>query len=226
MELFSREAQEVAPGAHLLPNFLSLEEQIDLLRLCRKWVAMTGGMTIPQMPDGKKMSVRISYLGHNWRRFRPGYAKAYATDDPTLPPPLPNELKILAKLAYENAFSKASDDNIFNPDQASLIWYDKHAKLGMHQDLGEAPEVIARGSPVISISLGNSAIFRFGNSSNRNRPYHDIELHSGDLFIFGGPSRLAFHGVLHTIPNSAPKDIGAIHGRLSVTIREAGFGKT
>jgi alkylated DNA repair protein (DNA oxidative demethylase) len=65
-------------------------------------------------------------------------------------------------------------------------------------------------------------VFRFGNTEHRNRPWTDVELRSGDLFVFGGPSRLAFHGVPKTRPGTGP-DIGLAEGRLNITLRVSGM---
>lgn len=78
-------------------------------------------------------------------------------------------------------------------------------------------------APVVSLSLGATCIFRFGNTRNRNRPWTDAELESGDLFVFGGPSRLAYHGVPKTIPGTSPAGIGLPSGRLNITLRESGL---
>ena len=67
-------------------------------------------------------------------------------------------------------------------------------------------------------------MFRFGNTRGRNRPWTDVELESGDLFVFGGPTRLAYHGVTKTLPGTAPGGIGLDAGRLNITLRESGLG--
>ena len=72
----------------------------------------------------------------------------------------------------------------FCPDVAIVNWYGKGAKLGMHQDKSESQTVRNAGSPIISISLGDTCLFRFGNTSSRTGQYQDIELKSGDLFVF------------------------------------------
>jgi alkylated DNA repair protein (DNA oxidative demethylase) len=76
----------------------------------------------------------------------------------------------------------------------------------------------------VSLSLGDSCLFRFGNTENRNKPWTDVELASGDLFVFGGPSRLAYHGVPKTYPGTCEQDIGLASGRLNITLRTSGMG--
>src|SRR6202041_2387316 len=90
----------------------------------------------------------------------------------------------------------------YNPvayDAAIVNLYEHGAKLGLHQDKIEGSEVLGAGSPVVTISLGDSCIFRFGNTERPSRPYKDIHLASGDLFVFGGPSRLACHAGPQTL---------------------------
>ena len=60
----------------------------------------------------------------------------------------------------------------------------------MHRDSDEKSD-----APVVSLSLGDTCLFRFGNTTTRTRPYTDVELRSGDLFVFGGPARMAYHGI-------------------------------
>lgn len=105
---------------------------------------------------------------------------------------------------------------------AIINWYSPQAKLGMHQDKSESQVVRNAGSPIISISLGDSCLFRLGNTDSKTGKYQDIELKSGDLFVFGGASRMAFHGVLKIYPRTAPPDLGMRSGRLNITIRETG----
>jgi len=63
-----------------------------------------------------------------------------------------------------------------------------------------------------------------GNTRSRGRPWTDVELESGDLFVFGGPSRLAFHGVPRTLPGTGDPGLGLDRGRLNITLRESGLG--
>ena len=90
--------------------------------------------------------------------------------------------------------------------------------MGMHQDKDERSV-----QPVVSLSIGDTAVFRFGNTESRNRPYSDLELRSGDLFVFGGPSRFAYHGVPKVIPGSADPACGLATGRLNLTLRVTGL---
>ena len=73
---------------------------------------------------------------------------------------------------------------------ALVNWYGPGAKMGMHVD---RDEVVA--APVVSFSVGTTGVFRFGNRAGRGRPWTDLPLESGDVVVFGGPARLAYHGV-------------------------------
>ena len=88
----------------------------------------------------------------------------------------------------------------------------------MHADKDERS-----AAPVVSLSLGAACVFRFGNAESRNRPWHDVTLESGDLFVFGGPARFAYHGVTKTIAGTDRPDIGLEEGRLNITLRESGL---
>ena len=79
-------------------------------------------------------------------------------------------------------------------------------------------ESLARGAPVVSISLGETALFKLGGLRRRD-PVETIELRSGDAFVFGGPARLRYHGVSRIISGTAPPDSG-FEGRISLTFRE------
>jgi alkylated DNA repair protein (DNA oxidative demethylase) len=88
----------------------------------------------------------------------------------------------------------------------------------MHQDKDERSP-----APVVSLSIGDSCTFRFGNTRNRGQPYEDVLLASGDLFVFGGPSRLAYHGVTKIHPGTAPAGCGLREGRINITMRVTGL---
>jgi alkylated DNA repair protein (DNA oxidative demethylase) len=102
-------------------------------------------------------------------------------------------------------------------DIALINFYDADARMGMHRDSDENSD-----APVVSLSLGDTCVFRFGNSESRTRPYTDVELRSGDLFVFGGPSRQAFHGVPRVHAGTAPPELG-LTGRLNITLRVSGL---
>jgi alkylated DNA repair protein (DNA oxidative demethylase) len=91
--------------------------------------------------------------------------------------------------------------------------------MGMHADKDERS-----AAPVVSLSLGSACLFRFGNAQTRGKPWHDTTLESGDLFVFGGESRYAYHGVTKTIPGTEQSGIGLPSGRLNITLRESGLG--
>ena len=78
-------------------------------------------------------------------------------------------------------------------------------------------------APVDSPSIGDSCVFRFGNIENHNKPNSDIELASGDLFVFGGPSRFAYHGVPKTTPGTVDPATGLARGRINITMRVKGM---
>ena len=90
--------------------------------------------------------------------------------------------------------------------------------MGMHQDKDEFS-----AAPIVSLSLGDTCTFRFGNTETRTAPYRDVELRSGDLFVFGGPSRYAFHGVPKVFPGTGGLHLGLKNGgRLNITLRMTG----
>lgn len=108
--------------------------------------------------------------------------------------------------------------NDYMPDAALANFYDDGAAMGMHQDKDERSN-----APVVSLSIGDACLFRFGNTQTRTKPYADVELRSGDLFVFGGPSRFAYHGIPKVFPGTAPEGCGLSHGRINITMRVTGL---
>ncbi len=96
--------------------------------------------------------------------------------------------------------------------------YGPGAKLGLHQD-GEEPAA----APVVTISLGDTRTFGSPASTAGSAPFTDVELRSGDLLVFGGPSRRIFHGVHQGGRRHRAEGLGLPPGRLSITVRETGF---
>ncbi|GHJ42277.1 alkylated DNA repair protein [Streptomyces sp. TS71-3] len=212
--LFSRDRSAVGPGAVHLPDWLDPGEQRALLDHCRAWAKPPAGLREVLTPGGGRMSVRQFGLGWHW--FPYGYARTAVDGDGAPVKPMPSRLAQLGRRAVAAAFG---DENAgYEYDIALINFYDATARMGMHQDRDERSD-----APVVSLSLGDSCVFRFGNTETRTKPYTDIELQSGDLFVFGGSSRLAYHGVPRIHAGTAPAELG-LTGRLNITLRVSGLG--
>ncbi|TKV29186.1 alpha-ketoglutarate-dependent dioxygenase AlkB [Arthrobacter sp. NamB2] len=212
--LIPRPRRELAPGAVHVPGWLGLEHQQELVNLCRGWASGPVPMRAVTMPNGGVMSVRSVSLGWHWLPYR--YSRTADDAGGGAVAPFPAMLRLLGRDAAATAYG-AEAGSSYEPDAALVNYYDDAAKMGMHQDREERIN-----APVVSLSLGSACIFRFGNTESRNRPWQDVELASGDLFVFGGPSRFAYHGVLRTLPGTAPEGIG-FDGRLNITLRQTGL---
>jgi alkylated DNA repair protein (DNA oxidative demethylase) len=212
--LIPRPPRELAPGAVHVPDWLDPQRQRLLVSLCRGWAAGPVPMRAVTMPNGGVMSVKSVSLGWHWLPYR--YSRTADDAGGRAVEPFPDVLRELGRDAVSAAFGARAGSS-YEPDAALVNYYDDAARMGMHQDREERIN-----APVVSLSLGSSCIFRFGNTENRNRPWQDVELASGDLFVFGGPSRFAYHGVLRTMPGSAPPGIG-FDGRLNITLRQTGL---
>ena len=162
------------------------------------------------------MSVQSVCLGWHWN---PGLLTREAIDqNGERVPPVPEWMVRLGQQALLAATGDARAAAEYRPDSALINHYDDSAHMGMHQDREERSP-----APVVSLSIGNSCRFRFGNTETRSKPYVDLELRSGDLFVFGGPSRRAFHGVTKVLPGTAPVDCGLTSGRINITLRVTGM---
>ncbi|MEV6106623.1 alpha-ketoglutarate-dependent dioxygenase AlkB [Streptomyces sp. NPDC051940] len=211
--LFPRERIEVAPGAVHLPDWLGPERQRELLAGCREWARPPAGLRTVRTPGGGVMSARQVCLGWHWHPR--GYARTVVDGDGEPVKPFPAWLGELGREAVEAAYGRPSADAF---DIALVNYYGDDARMGMHQDKDERSE-----APVVSFSLGDTCVFRFGNTESRGQPYQDVELRSGDAFVFGAAARLAYHGVPRVRPGTAPPELG-LRGRLNITLRVSGFG--
>ena len=162
------------------------------------------------------MSVQMVCLGWHWAPYR--YTRTADDVDGAPVTPFPAWLGELGRRAVREAYGDPALGARYAPDVALVNLYTDGARMGMHQDRDERSD-----DPVVSLSLGDSCTFRFGNTVDRGRPYTDVELASGDLFVFGGPSRFAFHGVPKVHPGSGPAGIGLTGGRLNITMRVTGL---
>ncbi|MFI6003064.1 alpha-ketoglutarate-dependent dioxygenase AlkB family protein [Streptomyces sp. NPDC051366] len=219
-ELFPRERTEIAPGAVHVPDWLAAERQRELLEACRAWARPPAGLRTVRTPGGGTMTARQVCLGLHWYPY--GYARTAVDGDGAPVKPMPGWLAELGREAVTAAGGWAGTGTGTGTaeayDIALINFYDGDSRMGMHRDAEEKS-----GAPVVSLSLGDTCVFRFGNTASRGRPYQDVPLRSGDLFVFGGPARLAYHGVPKVLPGTAPPWLG-LTGRLNITLRVGGLG--
>jgi DNA oxidative demethylase len=215
-ELFPRLRHEVGPGAVHVPQWLTIDEQRDLVAACREWAGPPAPMHAPRLPSGATMSVQMVCLGWHWAPYR--YTRTADDVDGAPVTPFPMWLGDLGRRAVAEAYGDTAGAAAYAPDVALVNLYADGARMGMHQDRDERTD-----APVVSLSLGDSCTFRFGNTENRGRPYTDVELASGDLFVFGGPSRFAYHGVPKVRPRTGPAGLGLDRQRLNLTMRVTGL---
>ncbi|QMU68827.1 alpha-ketoglutarate-dependent dioxygenase AlkB [Streptacidiphilus sp. P02-A3a] len=225
--LFPRDRSEPAPGAVHLPDWLTLDEQRELVAACRAWAVGPVPIRHTRLPRGGVMSVRTVCLGWHWQPYR--YTRTAGDVNGRRVSDFPEWLAELGRRVLADAYGRdgygadaygtdgyrAGD---YRPDAALINFYDDRATMGMHQDKDERSD-----APVVSLSIGDSCLFRFGNTVGRNKPYTDIELASGDAFVFGGPSRFAYHGVPKVYPGSGDPATGLLGGRLNLTMRVTGI---
>jgi alkylated DNA repair protein (DNA oxidative demethylase) len=203
---------KVSEGAYHLPAFLDNDEQIQLARACIALGYKRAGFYQPVLRSGAKMRLRMICLGRHWNAKRYIYQSFREDVDGEPVPPLPDSLAGLGRRVA------ASVNMSFRPDVALLNLYQADGKLGLHRDCDERPETLRAGFPVVSLSLGDDALFAFGGTS-RKESLQKIRLSSGDAFVFGGPSRLCYHGVLRVFSSSAFERLG-FSGRLNITLRQ------
>lgn len=213
-ELFPRGRTEIAPGAVHVPDWLDAREQRELVGHCREWARPPAGLRVVRTPGGGTMTARQVCLGWHWYPY--GYARTVVDGDGAPVKPFPGRLAELGRRAVTDALGRNAARTAAY-DIALVNFYDADARMGMHRDGDERAD-----APVVSVSLGDTCVFRFGNPGTRARPYTDVELRSGDLFVFGGPSRFAYHGVPRVHGGTGPPELG-LTGRLNITLRVSGL---
>ena len=203
---------EIQPGAVHLGQWLPLPRQRDLVAQCRDLLDGSVPAYVPVVRGGGKMHVRMLCLGRHWNGKTYTYEPVRSDYDEQPAPPLPEAFRDLAREAA------AAAGMTIAPDICIMNHYGSDGRMGLHQDKDESDRSLAAGIPVVSISLGDTARFLFGGTRRRD-PVDVVWLESGDAFVFGGPSRLRYHGVSRVLPNTAPADF-ALAGRINLTFRQ------
>jgi len=197
-----------AGGLRLHPGYLDRAGQIALLAAAEAVLEAAPLYTARMPKSGRPLSVRMSNCGSlGWvsdekgYRYQPHHPET-GSAWPQIPP---------ARLAIWDTVA-----NYPHPPQACLInYYGAGARMGLHQDRDEADFA----APVVSVSLGDSCLFRIGGPK-RADPTRSLELASGDVIVLGGRARLAFHGVDRIYPGTST--LLPQGGRLNLTMRRVG----
>jgi DNA oxidative demethylase len=178
-------SEDLAAGAVVLRGFASADE--IRLHECVRDVTAAAPFRNMVTPGGFRMSVAMSNCGQvGWITDRSGYR--YDALDPLTGRPWPQMPQPLHVLAVRAA--RAAGYAAFQPDACLINRYECGTRLSLHQDRDERN----LDAPVVSISLGLPATFLFGTDRRSDRPQR-VRLASGDVVVWGGRARLAFHGV-------------------------------
>ncbi|MDR6662702.1 alkylated DNA repair protein (DNA oxidative demethylase) [Tardiphaga robiniae] len=199
--------EELAEGAVLLRHFFAAEQPdvIAALRMIVKAAPFRHLVT----PGGHIMSVAMTNCGRvGWVSDARGYR--YDTVDPDSGKPWPEMPAPFRDLAARAAVRAGFD--AFVPDACLINRYKPGAKLSLHQDKDE----LDLGAPIVSVSLGLPATFLFGGLT-RSAPQKRYRLTHGDVVVWGGPSRLAYHGVT-PLPDGEHPVMGG--QRINLTFRK------
>jgi alkylated DNA repair protein (DNA oxidative demethylase) len=188
LELFAREPSRLVldEGAVLLGGFATADGAALLAAIAE--IAAAAPFRRMTTPGGFTMSVAMTNCGSaGWVSDERGYR--YDRTDPESGRPWPPLPALLTALGGRAAAAAGFPD--FAPDACLVNRYDPGARLSLHQDRNERD----LAAPVVSISLGLPATFQWGGATRATRPRR-VPLAHGDVVVWGGPSRLAFHGVL------------------------------
>jgi alkylated DNA repair protein (DNA oxidative demethylase) len=184
-DLFAEPIERLAEGAMILRGF-AID---DAARLMAAIQAIQKAAPFRHMvtPGGGRMSAAMTNCGsRGWVTDRKGYR--YTAEDPETGKPWPALPPLFLDLARRAA--EAADFPGFVPDGCLINRYEPGARMGLHQDKDEQD----RTAPIISVSLGLPVVFLWGGLARRDRPVK-IALASGDVAVWGGPSRFVYHGV-------------------------------
>lgn len=202
----ARPADELGPGAFVLRGFArsrlaTLQTDIDAVisqAPLRHWLT----------PGGKRMSVAMTNCGDvGWISDKMGYR--YGTHDPLSKQPWPAMPASFVSLASDA--SEAAGYRNFSPDACLINRYTLDARLTLHQDRDERE----LGAPIVSVSLGLPAVFLWGGLQRGDRTRR-VRLEPGDVVVWGGPSRLVYHGIA-----SVEGSFDAQAVRYNLTFRQA-----
>lgn len=196
---------QLAPGLRYWPGYLDRAGQDALLAevralleeapLFRPRMPRTGAPFSVQMSNGGPLGWLSDERGYRYEPAHPETGKPW----PAIPPVAMRAWSQLSGYAHR-------------PEACLINRYEPGARMGLHQDSDEE----ALDAPVVSLSLGDTAVFRYGGL-RRSDPTRSIRLVSGDALVIGGPSRFIFHGIDRVIPDTST--LLPEGGRFNLTLR-------
>lgn len=199
----------IAPGAVVLRRFAATDGRTLLTAM--QAVLMQAPLRHLITPGGFRMSVAMSNCGAlGWISDRTGYR--YAPHDPDSGQPWPAMPDAFLQLAVSAAENAGFAD--FRPDACLINRYAEGTRLSLHQDKNERDF----SAPIVSVSLGLPAVFLFGGME-RHEKSQRLLLQHGDVVVWGGPSRLRYHGILPLKPGRHEL---TDEYRFNLTFRQAG----
>ncbi len=211
IDLFALDSntESLAPGAVILRGF-AVSPELALLAAIRE-IAALAPFRHMVTPGGFRMSVAMTNCGAlGWISNERGYR--YDPIDPDTGQRWPRMPDVFNELARDAALSAGFD--AFAPDACLINRYEPGARLSLHQDKNERDF----SAPIVSVSLGISAVFLFGGEQRHDRAQR-VALEHGDVVVFGGEARLRYHGV-GAIKHAHHRVVGA--QRINLTLRKAG----
>ncbi len=193
----------IVRGCEIYKGWLDADAQAALVQNLRDVVAQAP-LFAPRTPSGKPMSVRMTSAGkYGWYSDRRGYRYEAAHPKgqawPAIPPAV---LAIWSALVSPKRM----------PDCCLINYYTPDARMGLHQDRDETDFAW----PVLSVSLGDDALFRIGTDT-KGGATSSVWLGSGDVVVMGGPARLCYHGIDRIRPGTSALLQG--EGRINLTCR-------
>jgi DNA oxidative demethylase len=217
---------DLLPGMVLLKNFLSPVQQQQLVDESHAMGLAPGGFYKPTYASGAKCRLHQMCLGRHWNVVTEQYEQVRTNHDHAPVQPLPPSWRELAVQSLSAA--AAIDQDVMGtcrstvvPDICVVNYYKKAGRNGMHVDKDESAAAMAMGSPVISFSIGSAAEFAFcDHYPGAHEGVPVVKLESGDVLVFGGPSRRVVHALTRVYANTQPPWLHMRPGRLNLTFRE------
>jgi alkylated DNA repair protein (DNA oxidative demethylase) len=191
-------------GFRIYPGFMDVQQQVNLVEELHD-IVKQAPLFVPSMPkSGKLFSVKMTNCGPlGWVSDKAGYR--YQENHPVTKLPWPPMPAVVLDI-----WDRVSGYG-YPPEACLINFYEESAKMGLHQDKDEQDF----DAPVVSISLGDTCIFRVGGVI-RSDPTKSIRLASGDVVVLGDQSRMIFHGVDRIIPGTSTL---LKKGRINLTLR-------